>query len=273
MTTDSPRLALRGAVWMTMDGASFGGAGRVALLAQVAECGSITRAAKAMKMSYKAAWDAIDAMNTMAGEPLVERLVGGRGGGGTRLTPRGQQLVRNFRRIEQAHRHFVDQLSQQAADGLLDDFSLLQRLGMRTSARNQFFGTVAHIRPGAANDLVTLAVPGLPAPIVAAVTCGSTRRLGLRPGMEAFALVKAASVIVATDVPDGLRLSARNQLHGTVARVQPGAVNAEVTLALPDGAAITATVTRASGEALGLTPGAPALALFKASSVIVGLPF
>ncbi|MDO5087847.1 MAG: TOBE domain-containing protein [Comamonadaceae bacterium] len=273
MTTGFPQMALHGSVWMTMDGASFGGAGRVALLALVAECGSITQAAKAMKMSYKAAWDAIDAMNTMAGEPLVERLVGGKGGGGTRLTPRGQKLVRNFRHIEQAHRRFIEQLNRQAVDGLLDDFSLLQRMSMQTSARNQFFGTVQKVTPGAANDMVSLQVPGLPAPIVAAVTCGSTRHLGLAPGMQAFALVKASSVIVATAVPAAARFSARNQLHGVVSRVQPGAVNAEVTLALADGATITATVTRASSEALALTPGTPALAMFKASSVIVGLPF
>ena len=48
-----------------------------------------------MGMSYKAAWDAIDTMNNLAGEPLVERLTGGKGGGGT-LTARGEQLVREL---------------------------------------------------------------------------------------------------------------------------------------------------------------------------------
>ena len=65
---------------------NFGGPGRIALVACIAECGSITQAAKAIKMSCKAAWDAIDGLNNLAGEPLVERLTGGKGGGGTRLT-------------------------------------------------------------------------------------------------------------------------------------------------------------------------------------------
>jgi molybdate transport system regulatory protein len=108
-------IGLDGAIWMTVGGENLGGPGRIALLAKIAECGSITQAAKAIKMSYKAAWDAIDAMNNLAGEPLVERLAGGKGGGGTRLTARGEQLVANFRLIEREHRDFVKRLSEHAA--------------------------------------------------------------------------------------------------------------------------------------------------------------
>lgn len=61
---------------------------RIALLAQIAELGSITRAAKAVGISYKGAWDAIDELNNLAERPLVERSVGGKGGGGARLTAR-----------------------------------------------------------------------------------------------------------------------------------------------------------------------------------------
>ena len=102
MPEQEKRIELGGSVWMTVGGENLGGSGRVQLLALVGEQGSITHAAKAMKMSYKAAWDAIDTMNNLAGEPLVERVAGGKGGGGTRLTQRGQQLVENFRRIEAA---------------------------------------------------------------------------------------------------------------------------------------------------------------------------
>src|SRR5699024_6697227 len=137
------------------------GPGRVALLASIAECGSITQAAKAIKMSYKAAWDAIDSMNNLAGEPLVERLTGGKGGGGTRLTRRGAQLVANFRIIEREHRRFVDQLSLQAqAEGIADDFLLIRKMNMKTSARNQFLGKVTQVKRGAVNDEVELEVVG-----------------------------------------------------------------------------------------------------------------
>src|SRR5690625_299326 len=98
------RIELRGAIWMTVRGESFGGTGRMTLLEKIAELGAITQAAKTMGMSYKAAWDAVDMMNNMAGESLVERVAGGKGGGGTRLTQRGEQLIRNFRLIEREHR-------------------------------------------------------------------------------------------------------------------------------------------------------------------------
>src|SRR5262245_66192052 len=97
---ESSGFGLKGAIWMTIGGATLGGNDRVALLASIADYGSITQAAKAVGVSYKAAWDAIDTMNNLAGEPLVERLAGGKGGGGTRLTQRGLQLVENFLTIE-----------------------------------------------------------------------------------------------------------------------------------------------------------------------------
>lgn len=80
-------LALSGELWLHAGGQTLGGAARIALLAAIGETGSITRAAKAVGLSYKGAWDAIDTMNNLAGEPLVLRATGGKGGGGTTLTP------------------------------------------------------------------------------------------------------------------------------------------------------------------------------------------
>jgi molybdate transport system regulatory protein len=262
-------IALQGSVWMTVGGENFGGPGRVELLAKIAETGSISQASKAIGMSYKGAWDAIDAMNNLAGEALVERLTGGKGGGGTRLTARGGQLVRNFRLIEQVHRDFVDQLNRQAA-GIADDLSLISRLNMKTSARNQFFGTVTRVHAGAVNDEIELDIAGGHR-IVAIVTRESTESLGLQPGRQAFALIKSSSVILATQV-DGARFSARNQLAGSVARLTPGAVNTEVVIDLPGGGSVAAIITNDSAHTLELAPGKTVTAMFKASSVIVGVP-
>jgi molybdate transport system regulatory protein len=91
--------------------------------------------------------------------------------------------------------------------------------------------------------------------------------------VAAFALIKASWVVllVADASCAPLRLSARNQLRGTVQSVKRGAVNAEVTLALAGGAVVTAVVTNESVDALRLTEGANAVAAFKASSVILGV--
>ncbi len=262
-------MELQGTVWMTIDGQKLGGQDRVALLAAVAQEGSITAAAKAVGMSYKGAWDAIEAMNNLAGEPLVARAAGGKGGGGTRLTARGAQLVENFRKIDAAHREFVAHLSSQSHT-LADDFLLIQRMKMKTSARNQFSGKVVGLKQGAVNDEVVLEIVG-GQQLVATITRDSSTSLGLAVGVEAFALIKASSVIVATELGD-VKLSARNCLSGKVSRVQPGAVNTEVSIELPGGGTIAAIVTKDSSDALALAVGTEASAIFKASSVIIGTP-
>lgn len=262
------RLTVDGAVWLTVGGESFGGRSRIDLLRAIVDKGSITHAAKAVGISYKGAWDAIDAMNTLAGEPLVARSTGGRGGGSTRLTPRGLRLVERFDQIDAVHRRFLKLLDDESID-LDREFSLARTFNLKTSARNQFTGTVSSVRTGAVNDEVELLLPG-GARIVAIVTRESTRSLGLRTGITAFALLKSASVMIAANI-EGARISARNQLHGTIALVTPGAVNAEVAIDLDGGGSIGATINQASLQQLGFAPGQRATALFKASSVILAV--
>ena len=138
----------------------------------------------------------------------------------------------------------------------------------RTSARNQFAGTVAAIHPGTVNDTVELALAGGQR-LVASITCESTKALGLAVGSEAIALVKASSVLLGV-ADAGMKLSARNQLAGRVAGIERGAVNAEVAIDLDGGGVMVAVVTNASVDALELAEGRPVLAIVKASSVILG---
>lgn len=264
----APALALDGSLWLTMGQETLGSNTRMALLRAIAEHGSITHAARALPMSYKAAWDAVDAMNNLAGAPLVERAAGGKGGGSTRLTARGTRLLERYEQLDAVHRRFVQKLGAEALD-LQTDFSILRSLNMKTSARNQFTGTVTAIRTGAVNDEVELTLAG-GARITAVITRESTESLGLRPHMEAFALVMASSVVLATDLGEA-KLSTRNQLPGVVRTITPGAVNAEVVLEIEGGATIAAMVTMDSVQRLALAVDVPAVALFKAPSVILGV--
>lgn len=253
---------------LSLHGQDLASPRHLALLAEIDRQGSLTHAAKAVGFSYKGAWNAIEHMNNLAGEPLLERLAGGRGGGFTRLTERGAQLVRNYGLIQQEHARFVARLNAQA-QGLSADYSLMESIAMKTSARNQFAGTVSAIQSGAINDEIELTVIGGQR-IVATVTRESCTELGLVVGAKAFALVKASTIVLMTE-GDDVRLSARNQLKGQVARFTAGAVNSEVVLALPGGGTVVAIVTQASAQALGLALGVGATAVFKASSVIVGV--
>jgi molybdate transport system regulatory protein len=261
-----PRLALQGSLWLAADGREFAGGSRLALLRAVADEGSITQAARAVGMSYKGAWMAIDAMNQAAGAPLVERATGGRGGGSTVLTDHGRRVLERYEQVASAHTHFVGLLDAAAMD-LDQDFSLLKVLNVKTSARNQWVGTVAAIRAGAVNDGLEIALPG-GARLSATVTRESTDTLGLRLQQTVIAMVKASAVVLATDLGDA-QVSARNRLDGTVRRVQPGAVNAEVEIEGPGGLSIVSIVAQAAVDALGLAPGAGVTALVNASDVIV----
>jgi len=241
----------------------------MALLASIQGSGTITAAAKAAGLSYKAAWDAIDAMNNLAGKSVVETAVGGKGGGGAKLTVRGRELLATYRMVEEENEHFLAGINSRLkhADR---DLRVLGRLSMRTSARNQWSGKVAKIRRGAVNDQVEIELAGGDR-IASVITHESVENLGLEVGQEAIALVKASSVMVGTGDGERLSISARNQLAGEISRVTPGAVNTEVVIGLRGGNTVAAIITNVAAKDLELKVGQKALAIFKASSVILGV--
>ena len=140
---------------------------------------------------------------------------------------------------------------------------------MKVSARNVFEGTVSAYRPGSVNAEVEVDIGGGDR-LVAVITLESARALGIAVGGAVVALVKAPWVMILTD-EEGVRLSARNCLKGTVARVEVGAVNGEVVIALAGGAEVAAVITREAVAELGLKPGVPASAVIKASHVVLGV--
>ena len=140
---------------------------------------------------------------------------------------------------------------------------------MKASARNQFTGIVSEVLIGTVNAEVHLSLKGGET-IVASITKESVENLGIKSGLEVIALVKAPQIIVVTDF-GGYKLSARNQLQGTVTQVKPGAVNSEVDIELKSGDKVAATVTNESIESLGLRKGQSASAVFKAGAVILAV--
>ena len=103
----SDSLKAHGRLWFTLAGVNFLGRGRVELLQRIAETGSISKAAKAMKMSYKAAWDAVDATNRAWGKPLVQTSPGG-----STLTDEAIRLIAAFQLAETRHREFLSELEK-----------------------------------------------------------------------------------------------------------------------------------------------------------------
>jgi molybdate transport system regulatory protein len=139
---------------------------------------------------------------------------------------------------------------------------------MKTSARNQFRGTVQAVRKGAVNADVILDL-GDGAQICANITNEAVEELDLKTGREAIALIKASMVLLSPD--PNIRISARNRLNGTVSAVIHGSVNCEVKLRLRAGRSIAAIITEEALQELGLEVGRPCTALIKASHVLMAV--
>ena len=261
-------IELDGALWLHKSDQKFLGSDRITLLEKIDELGSITKAAKAAGISYKNAWDLVNMVNNLADKPLVERLTGGRGGGGTTLTVHGKEVIRQFRVLQQEHRRFLENLEQRLGDSA-SLYRFARRISMKVSARNVFAGTVAGVTKGAVNAEVALTLTG-GTPLVAVVTMGAVDNLGLKEGSPAYAIIKASSVIVGSDL-HGARTSARNLMCGTVVQIIEGPVNTEVDIEIGGGNTVSAVITHGSAQSLGLAVGGHACALFKASSVILGV--
>ncbi|PYC27908.1 TOBE domain-containing protein [Pseudomonas mosselii] len=237
---------------------------RIALLQHVAEQGSITRAAKAAGISYKAAWDAIDELNNLAAQPLVERSTGGRGGGGARLSAEGERVLRLYQRLQALQAEILESAEDSS------DLDLLSRLMLRTSARNQLQGRISGLRREGRHDRISLDLGG-GLEIEALITRGSTERLELALGGTVVALLKAGWVrlLGADETPE----PGSNCLKAKVEEVLieedgPG----EVRLALGNGQTLCAIAETAWLALRQVQPGSALRVQFHPSFVLLGVP-
>ena len=240
----------------------------VGLLEEVHACGSINQAAKTVGMSYKAAWERIETVNNLSPQPLITRRVGGSGGGGTQLTEAGHDFLRRSNLLRREFTSFLN-FFYYSPEEAFTTLKTLRRMEMKISARNVWLGNVVNIETGAVNTVVTVALKGRDT-IVSVITENSVQRLGLRPGVEVLAIVKAPSVLLALDV-DRQKISARNILEGRINRIVPGVVNDEIIIDLEVGNTVTSILTSASVKRLGLAEGMMISAVIKASDVLLAI--
>ncbi|WP_046868660.1 TOBE domain-containing protein [Microvirga massiliensis] len=242
---------------------------RIRLLEAVAREHSITAAAKAAGLTYKAAWDALDGMANLFGQALLETRTGGRAGGGARLTPMGLRVIQAFHRLEAEMVRVMRAVEPDLAGTGISAFNLVSGLLMKTSARNALRGMITNIVSDALAAEVAVSVSN-DTTIYALVTNESLRELGLCTGREAIVLIKAPFVVIAAG-EDPPKVSVRNCIRGTVRRCETSAVSAEVVLDIGDSKTLAATITAQSAKDLSLEPGKPVCALFDAAHVIIAI--
>ncbi|MGM0541508.1 MAG: TOBE domain-containing protein [Pseudomonadota bacterium] len=254
---------------------SRSGQRRLELLSRIAALGSLSAAAKACGMSYKGAWQAIEAMNLAAEQPLVIAQKGGAGGGGMMLTPAGDTLLAAYQLFNEQMQHWMREL-ETLSPGVLSQLEIMRKVSMKTSARNLFHGTVTQIVHGPVNCEVILAV-GHQMQVVAQITPDSLERLGLELGSDAYALIKASWVILTQDIENSkgsnraFKTSARNQFCGEITHIEKGSVNSDITLDVGGGQTLSAVITNQSAQSLALDIGERCCALIKSSHVLLAV--
>ncbi|PTV97391.1 molybdate transport system regulatory protein [Rhodobacter aestuarii] len=246
------------------------GQDRIRLLAAIERLGTIAGAARELGLSYKTAWDAVGTLNNLFDRPLVEAAPGGRTGGNARVTEAGRALIAGFEQLETTLAQALTTLEGGVCTAPEQVLEKLWSMTMHTSTRNTFRCTVTRVTMGPVNAEVELALTD-GHHLTAVITERSAAEMRLAPGVTVFALIKASFVMLTAGGDPG-RVSASNRLTGLVAARTDGPVNSEIVIDLGACKSITAVITHSSAEALGLAPGVPATALFKASHVILARP-
>ncbi len=231
---------------------------RLEILRRVAQVGSISQAARDAGVSYKAAWQALDTLTNLAGAALVERAVGGAGGGGARLTTAGAELLRTAEALGEARDAVLGRL---AAKG--PGHARLGALALRTSMRNELPCRVQAVRKAGGAVEVALRLPG-GGLLASRITNESVQLLGLARGSEVLALCKATAVEIRGEAAQG---DTRNRLTGIVARLSRARSGGEAAISLADGLSVVGFARAASGLALR----GPAVACVDASAIVIAV--
>ena len=259
-------MEIEGRIWFKKEGKNLLGNGRVELLEKIDEYGSISKASKAMKMSYKAAWDMVDAMNNLSDKPLVEKVTGGKNGGGTQVTQVGKELINTFKKFKEFYNALLLEVDENelSSDNHL---SLIRKLHMKSSSRNMITGHIKEFTTAEYNTKVELSISE-DISLYAIIPTATFVDMGLKKGDKVFALVQESSIMLSTQQPHGI--SARNIIKSTISALKTDAVSTEVKLSIGKNT-LTSAISNDSLESLNLKIGQELYAIIKATDIIVSI--
>jgi len=235
---------------------------RLDILRRIGELGSISEAARQAGVSYKGAWQAIDTLSNLAGLPLLERNVGGSGGGGAQLTDAGRELIAAADLLSAAKARVLADLGGKK-NGAALSHSNLGALGLRTSMRNQLPCRVLSLRKVGQASRVELTLSDGTS-VLSRITSESAELLELHVGLNVLALFKATAVVISRSSE---KVVGKNALGGTVTRASRAAGGGEVSLQLPCGLQVVGF----SGPESGFRVRDKAQAILEESAVVIAL--
>ncbi|WP_428737992.1 TOBE domain-containing protein [Sulfurimonas sp.] len=257
-------MKIDGRFWLTKNDKSFLGAGRIELLEKIAQTGSINAAAKEMKMSYKAAWERINSMNELADHPIINRTIGGKGGGGTTLTEYAYELINTYKRLNELHRQFINRFSE-AGDNPEHLAQILNRHFLTTSARNQILSTITQITINQIHAIISMQIAG-GGTLTSSITAKSAENMHLSVGNEVYGIIKSSDISLTTQKPQEDENT--NIVEGTIESILSNKTHSEVSLKINEKYALVALLP--NEEAKLIQEGQKAYALINYSKIIIG---
>ena len=256
-TPPPPNLHLEDALASTMTDK------RIEVLRAIGREGSISQAARESGVSYKAAWQAIETLTNLAGVPLLEKSVGGAGGGGARLTADAQALLAAADRLAQAKTAALAQIRGGLANTSCATLNV-SGMGFRTSMRNQLPCRVHAIENTRLTTRVWLELPD-GQQLASRITPESLELLDLKKGQAVLALCKATAVTIA---PTIVAVGEVSVLKGHIGKRLGLKRDGQVSISLGQGVQLSGFAQ--SGTDLKLKQAA--MAAVADSGVVIGLP-
>lgn len=260
-------MSIKATLSFTEDHIGSVGRERIRLLEAVGREGSISAAARSVGLSYKAAWDALSAIQNLVAKPLLEKNIGGKNGGGASLTPEALKLIETFHHLETGLATMLSKASGDLSEIGLSSTGLLQGFMIRTSARNLLSGQVLSIRSAPPAAFVTIGISE-EIKIQTEITEKSVERLGLVKGRNVAALIKAPFIRV-VPFQENIDFCEQNRLAGILRTITVGTKSIELSVDIGAGKTLTATA-RPNDPALGkLAVNEQVLTLIKAENIII----
>jgi len=241
---------------------------RIELLYAIEEHGSISKAAKAVPMAYKSAWEAVDTMNSLSPEPIVIRETGGKDGGGTSITSYGTTLLENYALLKEEHTRFLARLSE-LTDIQSGAFKTIGRMAMQLSARNQLQAKVVSVIFDDETDLnakVHLQLKSAQV-LVAVITKEAVENLQIKEKETVTVIFKSSSVLLSQLET---KKNENNGLTGVIEDIEVDSKNVKVSVDIEQHDKIVSVMPKDVFEKMGLGEGSAVVASVKSNDMMLG---
>ena len=238
---------------------------RIELLHAIQTHGSISKAAKAVPMSYKSAWEAVDTMNSLSPEAIVSRETGGKDGGGTTITSYGVTLLDNYALLKEEHTRFLSRLSE-LTELESDTFKTIERLSLQISARNQIQAKVLSVKCEDVNAKIALKLKSGQV-LVSVITNEAVENMQIEKDQSVTVIFKSSTVLLSASSDEK---SEENRLEGLVEQIETDVENTKVSVDIGHHDTVVAVMPVNVLEKMELKVGSSVTVMIKASDIMLG---